>query len=47
MSYLFAGFMVIWVGLFAYMLFWGRQLRDLRAEVDALRALAARDRSER
>jgi CcmD family protein len=47
LTYLFAGFMVIWVGLFAYMLFWGRQVRDLRAEVEALRAIAANDRSQR
>ena len=39
MSYLFAAFMVILLGLFAYMLFWGRQVRDLRAEVEALRRL--------
>jgi len=47
LSYLFAGFVVIWAGLFAYMLFWGRQVRDLRAEVEALRALALRDSSDK
>lgn len=40
MSYLFAAFMVIWIGLFAYLLYWQRQVRDLRAEVQALRTLA-------
>jgi CcmD family protein len=40
MSYLFAAFLVIWVGLFAYMLYWQRQVRDLRAEVQALKQLA-------
>ncbi|MBV9121497.1 MAG: CcmD family protein [Chloroflexi bacterium] len=43
MPYLFAAFMVIWVGLFAYMLYWQRQVRDLRAEVATLRELAAKD----
>jgi len=42
MTYLFAAFMVIWVALFAYMLVWQRQVRDLRAEVRALTALAER-----
>ena len=40
MTYLFAAFIIIWVALFAYMLVWQRQVRDLRAEVQALRALA-------
>ena len=40
MTYLFVAFLVIWLGLFAYMLYWQRQVRDLRAEVDALRQLA-------
>ena len=40
MTYLFAAFIVIWVALFAYMLVWQRQVRDLRAEVQALRVLA-------
>ena len=43
MSYLFAAFLVIWIGLFAYMLYWQQQVRDLRAEVDALRQVAAKD----
>jgi CcmD family protein len=42
MTYLFAAFLVIWLGLFAYMLYWQRQVRDLRAEVQALRELAAK-----
>ncbi|HLG71846.1 MAG TPA: CcmD family protein [Chloroflexota bacterium] len=42
MTYLFAAFLVIWIGLFAYMLYWQRQVRDLRAEVDALRRLTER-----
>jgi CcmD family protein len=42
-SYLFAAFLVIWIGLFAYMLYWQRQVRDLRAEVQALRKLASRE----
>jgi len=42
MTYLFAAFLVIWVGLFAYMLYWQRQVRDLRAEVQALHKLANR-----
>ncbi len=41
MTYLFAAFIVIWAGLFAYMLYWQRQVRDLRAEVEALRQLSA------
>lgn len=40
MTYLFAAFLVIWLGLFAYMLYWQRQIRDLRAEVSALRQLS-------
>ena len=43
MTYLFAAFLVIWVGLFAYVLAWQRQVRDLRAEVASLRELAARE----
>lgn len=43
MSYLFAAFLVIWIGLFAYMLYWQRQVRDLRAEVQALREVANRE----
>jgi CcmD family protein len=39
-SFLFAAFLVIWIGLFAYMLYWQRQVRDLRAEVEALRQVA-------
>ena len=39
MTYLFAAFLVIWIGLFAYMLYTQRQVRDLRAEVKALRQL--------
>lgn len=46
MSYLFAAFMVIWIGLFAYMLYWQRQVRDLHAEVEALRAVAAQAKTE-
>ena len=42
MSAVASAFMVIWVALFAYMLVWQRQVRDLRAEVQALRALAQR-----
>jgi CcmD family protein len=44
MSYLFAAFLVIWVGLFAYILYWQRQVRDLRAEVAALREVASQGR---
>jgi CcmD family protein len=40
MTYLFAAFLVIWIGLFAYMLYWQRQVRDLRAEVQALSEVA-------
>ena len=40
MTYLFAAFLVIWLGLFAYVLYWQRQVRDLRAEVAALREVA-------
>lgn len=43
MTYLFAAFLVIWIGLFAYMLYWQLQVRDLRAEVQALRKLADRN----
>ena len=43
MTYLFAAFLVIWLGLFAYMLYWQRQVRDLRAEVAALREVAGQD----
>lgn len=43
MNYLFAAFLVIWIGLFTYMLYWQRQVRDLRAEVQALRELANRE----
>lgn len=46
MTYLFAAFMVIWIGLFAYMLYWQHQVRDLRAEVQALRAVAAKNQLE-
>lgn len=37
MTYLFAAFLVIWIGLFAYILYCHRQVRDLHAEVEALR----------
>ncbi|GEM_PF-2141139 len=40
MSYLFAAFLVIWVGIFLYILYWQRQVAELRAEVRALRKLA-------
>ncbi|HEY8693425.1 MAG TPA: CcmD family protein [Chloroflexota bacterium] len=46
MSYLFAAFLVIWAGLFAYILYWQRQVRDLRAEVDALRQVANQERPQ-
>ena len=46
MSYLFAAFLVIWVGLFAYIIYWQRQVRDLRGEVSALRDIAAREHSQ-
>jgi len=39
-SYLFAAFIVIWIGLFAYILYCQRQVGDLRAEVEALRAFS-------
>ncbi|HEX6512968.1 MAG TPA: CcmD family protein [Chloroflexota bacterium] len=42
MSFLFAAFLIIWLGLFAYILYWQRQVRDLRAEVQALREVAER-----
>ena len=43
MNYLFAAFMVIWAGLAGYMVYWQRQVSDLRAEIQALRELATRD----
>jgi len=46
MSYLFAAFLVIWIGLFAYVLYWQRQVRDLRAEVDALRRVATQEQRQ-
>ena len=45
MTYLFAAFLVIWIGLFAYALYSQRQVRDLREEVRALREAASRDTS--
>ena len=47
MNFLFAAFLVIWVGLFAYVLYWQRQVRELRAEVEALRKLATQPRDRR
>ena len=46
MSYLFAAFLVIWAGLFAYILYWQRQVRDLRAEVAALREVAQQEHAQ-
>lgn len=46
MTYLFAAFLVIWVGLFAYIVNWQRQVRDLRAEVASLRAIAAKEANQ-
>jgi CcmD family protein len=46
MSYLFATFLVIWAGLFAYILYWQRQVRDLRSEVQALREVARREQGQ-
>jgi len=43
LAYLFAAFIVIWLGLFGYVLYWQRQLRDIQAEVRALRSIAERD----
>ena len=43
MTYLFAAFLVIWAGLFAYIVYWQRQVRDLRAEVSALRQVAGQE----
>lgn len=40
MTYLFAAFLVTWVGLFLYVVYWQRQVNDLRAEVRALNQLA-------
>jgi len=37
MAYVLAAFLVIWLGLFAYIVYWQRQVQDLRAEVAALR----------
>jgi CcmD family protein len=45
-TYLFAAFLVIWIGLFAYILYCHRQVRDLHAEVEALRrATSASDKA--
>ncbi len=38
MTYLFAAFMVCWIGIFLYILYWQRQVHDLRAELDSLKA---------
>ncbi|HUZ76429.1 MAG TPA: CcmD family protein [Chloroflexota bacterium] len=38
MSYMFAAFVVVWAGIFLYILYWQRQVRDLRGELAALRA---------
>ncbi|MGH2363747.1 MAG: CcmD family protein [Chloroflexota bacterium] len=38
MSYMFAAFVVVWAGIFLYILYWQRQVRDLRTELAALRA---------
>jgi CcmD family protein len=43
MSFLFAAFLIIWIGLFAYVVYWQRKVRDLRAEVEALRKLAEKN----
>jgi CcmD family protein len=45
-TYLFAAFLVIWIGLFAYILYWQRQVRDLREEVAALREATRREASQ-
>jgi CcmD family protein len=42
MTYLFAAFIVIWAGLFSCILYWQHQVRDLKAEVEALRAVASK-----
>ena len=39
MSYLFAAYTAIWIGLFVYLLRLGRQHRELEEEVRALRKL--------
>ncbi|MDE3074782.1 MAG: CcmD family protein [Chloroflexota bacterium] len=45
MSFVFAAFLVVWAGIFLYILYWQRQVSDLQAEVRALRL--AREESEK
>jgi CcmD family protein len=44
MTYLVAAYLVLWVGLFAYLLGLGSRLRKAREELDALSAEPGRGR---